>query len=330
MKFVHDIQPIGSHYAKFGRATAPTSVPDSTYCPCCRTELETQTHMLHCLANPRRKKTLIEFLKKCKRRDANWFLPIIADLIGQWMADSTSIPTFDKCSDTFLRHNIIPTAYSTLVQQAILDQTTIGWIHAVRGFLSKSWLQLASSSLHRDSDHVSHRNDGGNSLQLVLKALHFLSTEIWAGRNDILHGHKQTAVTLQQTLVDAAITRYHSESDLLLHDDSHYCTQSLARLLRSSSSNKQRWLHRVKASRQEKASILHRQPRITTHFKSAAKSSAPDVHHRPPDTLPTQAHDRPSHRNVTVQRLMTFFFRERAPNPQTHSIPTKSPASTQQ
>ena len=329
MKFVHDIQPIGSHYAKFASSTTDhMSVHDSTYCPCCRTEVETQTHMLHCSANPRRRQTLIDFTKKCKRRDANWFLPIFADLIGQWMADSTKTPTFDKCRDTFLRHDIIPIAYSSLVQQAIIDQTMIGWIHAVRGFLSKSWLQLASSSFRTNSDHVSHQHDGLNRLQQVLKALHFLSTEIWAGRNDILHGHKQNDVMMKQTLVDAAITRYHSEPELLLHDDSHYCAQSLARLLRSSSSNKRRWLHRVKASRLKKATILHRQPRITTHFKSTTTSPGPDDNYRPPNISRAPVSENPSHhRTVTVQRLMTFFFRKRAPNPQTHGIPHKSPAT---
>jgi hypothetical protein len=315
MKFVHDIQPIGSHNAKLGHTIDPASATAPTQFPCCRTQVEMQTHMLHCLENRRRKQILIAFNKKCKRLDGNWFLPIIADLIGKWLADSTLIPTFDECRDTFLRHKIVPLAYSALVQQAILEQTTIGWIYAVRGFLSKSWHTLASSSLHCDCKQASRQQDGGNRLQQALTALHFLSTELWLGRNEAVHGHKQHSILCQQTLVDAAITRYHCEPDLLvLHDDLHYCTQSLARLLRSSSSIKRRWLHRVKASRLKKASALTRQPRITTHFKSIANSSATDANHRSQTNIRVQRSSNPSSRNVTVQRLMTFFFRERAPN----------------
>lgn len=179
MKFVHDIQPIGSHYSKFGHTTDSTPITAPTKCPCCHNELETQTHMLHCVANPRRKQIINDFTKKCKRRDGNWFLPIIADLICQWLTDATLIPTFAKCRDTFLRNEIIPIAYSSLVQQVFLEQTTIGWIHAVRGFLSKSWHTLASRSLHWDGSANSfQQHNGGNSIQHALKALHFLSTEI--------------------------------------------------------------------------------------------------------------------------------------------------------
>ena len=80
------------------------------------------------------------------------------------MADPTQIPTFDKCRDTFLRHDIIPVEYTTLVQSAILEQTTIGWLNAVRGFLSKAWLQLASCTYaHEDGQVTSHHIDGRNS-----------------------------------------------------------------------------------------------------------------------------------------------------------------------
>ena len=324
MKFVHDIQPIGSHHAKLDHAVDVTVVNIQTQCPCCRTQLETQTHMLHCQAHPRRRQILIDFAKQCKRRDGKWFLPIFADLIGQWMTASHLIPTFDKCRDTFLRHDIIPIEYSQLVQQVISEQTAIGWIHAVRGFLSKSWHTLASCLYNRDSGHVYHKHDGGHQIQHALKALHFLTTEIWAGRNEALHRHQQAATTLQQNLVNATITRYHSEPDLLLHDDTHYCTQSLERLLRSSSSHKRRWLHRVKASRLRKAYLLTRQPRITKHFKTISAPLAPEEH-QTVNNIPVPITHTPSVRNVTVQRLMTFYFRERAPNQQPAVTPSSPP-----
>ena len=186
---------------------------------------------------------------------------------------------------------------------------------------------LASWTYTSASGQVSKRPDGGNSIQHALKALHFYTTEIWAGRNEVLHGQTQQDIMLQHNLVDAAITRYHNEPDLLLNADSHYCTQSLARLLRSSSSTKRRWLHRVKISRQKKESATARQPRITKHFKISDASTKQEGH---PPALTRQAPVQriSSARNTTVQRLMTFFFRERAPS-QTSSIVQPSPPPSQ-
>ena len=319
MKFVHDLQPIGSHHAKLANVSQSIPVNTQTQCPCCCKDLETQDHMLHCSANPRRRKTINEFNKKCKRRDGNWFLPIFADLISQWLVAPNQIPTFEKCRDTFLRHDIIPLAYTSLVIQAIMDQTMIGWLNAVRGFISQSWLTLASHTYQCESGQAVTRQDGKHNIQLALKALHFLSTEIWAGRNEILHNHQNQGIILQQNLVDATITRYHSEPDSLLHHDAHYCTTSLTRLLRSSPSNKRRWLHRVKASRLKKALIHTRQPRITAHFKTVAPLPVPEAPPWPIHSTPKIVTPTPTERNATVQQLMTFFFRERAPNRISHA-----------
>jgi Reverse transcriptase (RNA-dependent DNA polymerase) len=93
-------------------------------------------------------------------------------------------------------------------------------------------------------------------VQIAIKSLYLLTTAIWVGRNEVLHAHKQSEISRQQNIVDATFTLYHRDPDLLLHDDQHYCDISLERLLRSCASNKRQWLHRVKASRKKKASLL--------------------------------------------------------------------------
>ena len=143
MKFVHDLQPLGYRKQQMDTETLPHAL---TQCPCCRQALETPLHMLHCTHNPSRKKSIIQFSKDCGRKDGNWFPQIFADLVGQWLSCDTIIPTFEKSRDTFLRHDIIPVEYTQAVRQAILDQTMIGWIHATRGFLAKTWKDLASLS----------------------------------------------------------------------------------------------------------------------------------------------------------------------------------------
>ena len=137
--------------------------------------------------------------------------------------------------------------YSNLVQQAIADQTAIGWLQATRGFLAKTWMSVASLSY--DAKKVVPRPDGGHRIrQILIKALHHLTTALWAGRNSALHDSDKPQSTTIPSLVDAKIMQYHCEPELILTDDSFYCEQSLHRLLSSSASIKRRWLQRVKNS----------------------------------------------------------------------------------
>ncbi len=141
--------------------------------------------------------------------------------------------------------------YSDLVQQAIAaDQTAIGWLQATRGFLAKTWMSVASLSYH--AKKVVPRPDGEHRLRQVIKALHQLTTALWAGRNLAPHDlDKPQSITIP-SLVDAEIMQYHREPELILTDDSFYCEQSLHRLLSSSASSKRRWLQRVKKSREKR------------------------------------------------------------------------------
>ena len=74
------------------------------------------------------------------------FPQIFANLVSQWLSNPTNIPTFAKDRNTFLCHDVIPVTYSDLIQQAIADQTAIGWLQATHGFLAKTWMSVASLS----------------------------------------------------------------------------------------------------------------------------------------------------------------------------------------
>jgi hypothetical protein len=54
MKFVHDLQPLGVHQKKIHRFHDN----DTFNCPCCRSQLETQLHMMQCPSNPARAKAI--------------------------------------------------------------------------------------------------------------------------------------------------------------------------------------------------------------------------------------------------------------------------------
>jgi hypothetical protein len=279
--------------------------------------------MLQCNQNPLRKQSILQFYKDCRRKDGNRFPEIFADLVGQWFTSPTIIPTFDKARDTFLRNDIIPVGFTSRVHQAIMDQTMIGWIHATKGLLAKTWLEVASLS-YDVSGKLSKRPDGIHRIRQVVKALHHLTTEIWAGRNTALHASDQPTGPL--SILEAEIVRYHREPELLLKDDSFYCEQSLHRLLSSGAATKRRWLHRVKRSRDKKAKIEKDQPRITKYFQAHSTKTPHQHHHngRPPEGRQPGEHKSFS-RSTTVQRLMTFFLQERAPNPTIRSTSTSPP-----
>jgi hypothetical protein len=309
MKFVHNLQPLGFQKQQITPHPLPTEI---TQCPCCRQAMETQLHMLQCKNNPLRKNSLKQFHKDCCRKDGNRFPQIFADLVGQWLLSHNHIPSFDKSRDTFLRHDIIPIEFTKLVQQAITDQTMIGWIHATRGILAKTWKEVASMA-YDGTGKLIYRPDGEHRMRQVLKALHHFTTAIWAGRNSALHTSDKPLGPL--TIIDANIVRYHREPEQLMHGDSFYCEQPLYRLLSSSDSIKRRWLHRVQRSREKKANYYKDQTQITKYFSAAPRKQLLQLpkSQRPLDAATTSG-PKSTSRSVTVQRLMTFFLHERAPN----------------
>jgi len=314
MKFVHNLQPIGSNLKKRVRPIHG-DLDNAFLCPCCRMEVETQPHMLQCKKNPHRKKSLATFKKTTSRRDNNRFTQIFGDLVAQWLAHPDSIPTFTRCRDTFLCHDIIPLEYSNLVQLAINDQSAIGWDHALRGFLSITWTKLANCSYDASGIiHSNHDQDNGRRLQRTLHALYQLTTNIWHGRNEALHATHTSTTRECQNVIDIEITRLHSEPELLHQDDKFYCDQSLRRILQSGGSTKRRWLLRVKKSRERKALSLKHQPRITSYFpRESAPLSGNHQYHDDQSQDGCCNSQQPSARNKTVQKLITFFLRERAP-----------------
>jgi hypothetical protein len=51
-----------------------------------------------------------------------------------------------KGRDTLFCYDITPLVFTESVKKAIIDQTMIGWIHATKGFLAKTWTEVASLS----------------------------------------------------------------------------------------------------------------------------------------------------------------------------------------
>ena len=314
---------------------------------------ETQRHMLLCGKNPSHIKATSAFKTSCQKSDSNKFKLVLSDLILQWLINPSVTPQLSSRLNPFLRYEYYPAAYTDLISLAIREQDHIGWMNILRGFFSKTWCQVAST--HFDDSTATgiiHRKDGTNRVHQMLKALQKLTSTIWQGRNEVLHDTSKECLAKQRTAIDLEITRYHEESNLVLADDRFYCETSLQRLLRSSLSNKRRWLHRVKVSRAKKAHLHKRQPTITTYFPSKEKPPLNLPEQSTPSPAPKQIRTHTSRhltktsqlncaqkdhtgsldqipkRAITTQQLLTHFLKEeRAPN--TTSQNCQSPPPTQ-
>ena len=301
MKFVHDIQPLGTHKARIQRS----SDDNISLCPCCNKHLETQVHLLLCSQNPARAKAMTTLKNVCRKSDGTRFSQVIGDLLIQWLTWPTRTPDLNHRINPFLRHELFPKPYLEIIHAAIADQTKIGWINLFRGFLSVKWHRLASSHFDYDDEStIIHRNDGANRVHRILKNIHTYTSDIWKGRNDVLHAAENAQAQKYLSALDTEITKFHTESDLVLSDDRFYCEMSLNRLLKGSTANKRRWLIRVKKSRQRKLALQTQQPRITKYFNKNTTQRAPTKSYQTTAT---------SKRNTSTQQLMTKFFKETGP-----------------
>ena len=178
MKFVHDIQPLGTHKARIQRS----SDDSITLCPCCNKHLETQVHLLLCSQNPARAKAMTTLQNVCRKSDGTRFSQVIGDLLIQWLTWPTRTPDLLHRINPFLRHEHFPQQYLEIIYAAIAEQTKIGWINLFRGFLSMKWHRMASSHFDYDDEStIIQRNDGANRVHRILNHIHTYTSDIWKG-----------------------------------------------------------------------------------------------------------------------------------------------------
>jgi hypothetical protein len=220
MKFVHDLQPHGVNKAKmYGLDDVAVAK-----CPCCHVHDETQTHMLQCEKNPAREKAIKSMRTACRKSDTNRFFLVIGDIIDQWLTIPDQTPSLTNRLNPFLRHECYPQEYIDIINIAIAEQIEIGWINMLRGFLSEQWHQLASSHFNNaEGTRITHRNDGANKVHRIIKHIHSFTSDMWRGETKrSMEPTKKTKI-VRISAIDREIMKFHSEADLVLTDDRHYC-----------------------------------------------------------------------------------------------------------
>lgn len=295
MKFIHDQQPLGVRLARQSHSELPESNIEK--CPCCLLGAEDQTHFLRCASNPVTAQALRDFQKTLHKKDLHAVYYLFSFGLLQWFA-SGAVPS---PLDWDLRG--YPVHMHATILDILRDQDKIGWLSGIKGFLSRHWLTLARCSM--DKAGKGSLEVGRGRLRYLLKSLFTLTTAIWKGRNESLHGKSISTTTRVLCLEENEIRHYHTQPELLSHSDRHYCERPLSTILKSQPSNRRRWLRQVKLAR-------HR--RLTNQ---RSQSQLPQFYDRLSVTTPTSSvslHLPSSRRSANPQQQMSLMSFLRPPH----------------
>ena len=349
LKFIHNKQPLGITLLRH----ATIKDPAIALCPCCEAHPENQHHLIHCQHNSSRSSSIDKLLTSLTKLDNQHPYGLcIANCIEQHLTNPSI------AIDIPLAH--FPARYHEVIYDSIREQTHIGWHHLLHGFLSLSWLRLAS--FNQLSEEKPDIKRGHHRTQKTLQALHEFTRAMWLGRNDALHKTQDTVTAIRYSAESTEIRHYHADPLLLPAEDRHYCSHNLGQLLRSRPSVRRRWLLRVRTARSNMLKHGSSQSNITKFFKKTtsdrtatartsdtntgndtapprAGTSTAALHiittqqqpppriertpGRPPDTAIVTTTQK---RNITTQQRMTAFFPGRPPDHSTRPTTPGNPS----
>ncbi|KAI2512014.1 hypothetical protein MHU86_2302 [Fragilaria crotonensis] len=110
-------------------------------CPCCRTVIETSTHVIRCQQNPDHATALKEFRRRMSPEEYHPVFQFLKDDVIAWIEDREFHPMLTDFSGE-IRDSL---------RVALRDQTQIGWDNAIKGYLSVAWRDTAQKSLYGNS-----------------------------------------------------------------------------------------------------------------------------------------------------------------------------------
>ena len=304
LKLIHGLLPLGTRRFK----VSTIQDPQLKLCPCCQLQEEDHHHLLQCPENPRREKAMNT---------------LIAELTKD---NHPSRPAFASCIQSYLTSPSIPVTFSNpkfpehlcpLLQDAIDEQTMIGWHNLLLGYLTTKWKLLAAADEARQDKYKMEA--GISRTHRSLQSLFNFTRDIWLGRNDVLHRDKEKTDSTVYSVESAELRYFHSNPNLLPSSDKHYCQISLQRLLGSRPSVRRRWLRRVRTARANLIREGKTQQRITQFTETQPKYR--NLHR---NNAATESMNPVPIRSVTTQQRMTAFFPGRPPD--SNPIPTQNPS----
>ena len=232
--------------------------------------------MILCGQNPHRAQALLELSTGGSTfKEHHSFIAILTDCIEQWVINPARIPSIANIlsNPTVSEQDPLPPHFVAMLQVAIQEQTVIGWVALLQGYISKQWRQMASSHM-LNAEAPAQPMDGRRRLDVILHRVQGYVLNIWKGRNEMLHRKDQYDEQRFLSNEAAEIRHYFSQPHLLPVQDQHYCTGQVISILRGSPATRRRWLMRVRRARAAQLQDQLRQARITSYFHRTKQSAA--------------------------------------------------------
>ena len=331
-KYMHNLQAVGTRKQMMTGARSDIRID---MCACCQLHSESQQHMILCESNPKRGEALAELHSGgSKYREHHRFTTIFTDCVEQWLLDPTKTPSSQSTANMVLTNHseILQPHMVTILQEAIREQTAIGWLHVFHGYVAKKWRTLASSHMINPLA-TPQTSDGNRRMGTVLQRIQAFLSLIWTGRNEALHRNDHDDVRRFQSLEAAEIRHYFSQPHLLAVQDQHYCSGPILTLLRSRPAYRRRWLMRVRRARAAMLTEQHRQARMTAYFPRQPSTDNNSTIQRGSETHTYQAKDTRGYTErhtppLSTHRRQQFHIRRPQQQPQmTHFFPGRPPDS---
>jgi hypothetical protein len=257
-KLAHNWLPLGQRRQLLEEDDAAKL--QASLCPCCLKEVETFEHLLRC-PDPRRRKARYDALESLKYHLRQYPQGLLmASAIKQWTAANTTTI-------------ILPfrQPYQDKVDQAVAEQSHIGWTNFFRGYISSTWGAIGiypimmpppiskANRLKRSHWKKARKSCLRSKLRqkayrfnaIAISALQNYSLYLYKTRNDILHdGDEETEAIVNVRLNDEIRQLYRDKEDFS-PDDKAYFRIPIERILRRPPRGRRRWLYlaRLIASR---------------------------------------------------------------------------------
>ena len=251
-KFVHDLLPLGD--VRYREASIKES--SLKLCPCCLESEETPSHFLRCKSNPSYLSSVSSLRSDILTKDVHPVRYLLAAGLCQTLADADA--HFDHPLHQFPPH------FHDIASHALSQQQSIGWTHALKGYLSKQWGAMAQFDMHSTKRD---QRKGAQRMRSILTAISSHIRRLWMARNDCLHSKKDKDLDSIRSAESAEIRYYHSRPHLLRMADQHYCLRPLDRILSGTPATRRRWLRKVKQSSAELTKDGTTQTLVTTYFR---------------------------------------------------------------
>ena len=219
---------------------SPVKDPLLRLCPCCKHLPETMPHFLTCNHNV----SLLESLQSLKTDLCSDNIHPTCHLLysGLFYFYSQKEGPYNTNLEVFPAHLHAP------IRDALATQANIGWFQATKGFLSSRWRNLAAMAMFQSG--ARDETKGNSRLRNIVQGIFEHIMHLWRARNDMLH-NKNRQRTVEGSIL--GVCRDHGsvqKPEPLRFSDIHLCSQPLKKLLSSAPSTCQRWLRRVKISRE--------------------------------------------------------------------------------